>query len=480
MHIPFFLLIALSASTSRSRPPLATAISDKSLQQVGHRGGPSVSFRSVEATGSSMSGHQGVSDGQTAKRKPQTMDDDGEPGAKRIRELIRTESRGYDIDSPSNQQKRSDYLSWDDYFLAVAYLSAQRSKDPHPSKNSRNGACIVDAMGRIVGIGYDGFPRGCSDDCLPWASSSPSNSENDSETKEGLGFLHTKNPYLCHAEINAILNKCSSDVEGGRMFVPNFPSNECAKFIIQSGIKEVIYVQDEYEDSDSSRASRILFEVSGVKMTKMKPSAGPLKITFGPPSKNLTERNATQDEDEMAKNLGLLQREDESLNPFRFKVKKRADYLSWDEYFMGVAFLSAKRSKDPSTQVGACIVDANKCIIGIGYNGFPRGCSDSILPWARSGSCDLHKKYPYVVHAEVNAILNKCSSSVTGATIYVALFPCNECSKVIIQSGIREVVYLDDKYHDTDATKASRIMFKMAGVKLTKFKPTVHEIVIDF
>ncbi len=141
-----------------------------------------------------------------------------------IRDIIHSESRGYDINSPKNIQKRTDYLSWDDYFLAVAYLSGQRSKDPHPSSDSSGGACIVDTMGRIVGIGYDGFPRGCSDDCLPWASPTTSfTTVEDNTTGEELTWLNTKVPYLVHAEINAILNKCSADVVGGRMFVPNFP-----------------------------------------------------------------------------------------------------------------------------------------------------------------------------------------------------------------------------------------------------------------
>ena len=142
----------------------------------------------------------------------------------KIRDIIHSESRGYDINSPNNTQKRTDYLSWDDYFLAVAYLSGQRSKDPHPSSDSSGGACIVDTMGRIVGIGYDGFPRGCSDDCLPWASPTTSfNTVDDNTMGEELTWLNTKFPYLVHAEINAILNKCSADVVGGRMFVPNFP-----------------------------------------------------------------------------------------------------------------------------------------------------------------------------------------------------------------------------------------------------------------
>ena len=132
------------------------------------------------------------------------------------------------------------------------------------------------------------------------------------------------------------------------------------------------------------------------------------------------------------------------------KVTKRTEgVVEWDDYFMSIAFLSSMRSKDPSTQVGACIVNADKRIVGIGYNGFPRGCSDDLLPWAREGKEPLETKYPFVCHAEMNAILNKNSADVKGCSIYVALFPCNECSKLIIQSGISEVVFLSDKYHDT-------------------------------
>ena len=143
---------------------------------------------------------------------------------------------------------------------------------------------------------------------------------------------------------------------------------------------------------------------------------------------------------------------------------KSTDYISWDEYFMGVAMLSALRSKDPSTKVGACIVNQNKRIVGIGYNGLPCGCNDDEFPWERTGGF-LDTKYAYVVHAEPNAILNS-TSDLTGATLYVTLFPCNECAKLIIQSGIREIVYVSDKYKDTEASIASRRMLEAAGVKL--------------
>ncbi|HHX36815.1 MAG TPA: dCMP deaminase family protein, partial [Clostridiaceae bacterium] len=126
-------------------------------------------------------------------------------------------------------------------------------------------------------------------------------------------------------------------------------------------------------------------------------------------------------------------------------MSKRTDYISWDEYFMGVALLAAKRSKDPNTQVGACIVNPEKRIISTGYNGFPSGISDDDFPWNREGEF-LDTKYPYVCHAELNAILNQPGTSLAGCSIYVALFPCNECAKAIIQAGIKEVVYLSDKY----------------------------------
>lgn len=144
---------------------------------------------------------------------------------------------------------------------------------------------------------------------------------------------------------------------------------------------------------------------------------------------------------------------------------KRADYISWDEYFMGVALLSAQRSKDPYTQVGSCIVNPDKKIVGVGYNGFPSACSDDELPWAREGEY-LETKYPYVCHAELNAILNSISRDLKNCTLYTALFPCNECAKAIIQSGITEVVYLSDKYVKEPSFIASRKLFNLAGVKL--------------
>ncbi|MCR5231280.1 MAG: dCMP deaminase family protein [Acholeplasmatales bacterium] len=141
-------------------------------------------------------------------------------------------------------------------------------------------------------------------------------------------------------------------------------------------------------------------------------------------------------------------------------------HISWDQYFMGVALLSAKRSKDPNTTVGACIVNEDKRIIGIGYNGFPRGCQDDEFPWGREGNV-LDTKYPYVVHAEANAILNS-NQNLKGATLYVSLFPCNECAKLVIQTGIKHIIYMSDKYNGTDMNIASKKMLDAAGVKYEK------------
>lgn len=157
---------------------------------------------------------------------------------------------------------------------------------------------------------------------------------------------------------------------------------------------------------------------------------------------------------------------------------KRTDYLSWDEYFMGIAILSAQRSKDNNTQVGACIVNPEHKIVSVGYNGMPMGCDDDVMPWEREGDF-LDTKYPFVCHAELNAILNRAAVSLQNCTIYVTLFPCNECAKAIIQSGIRKVVYLDNKYAGTDAIRASEHMFRLSGVECEAYTGSGRDIQIS-
>lgn len=160
------------------------------------------------------------------------------------------------------------------------------------------------------------------------------------------------------------------------------------------------------------------------------------------------------------------------------KMRKRADYISWDEYFMGIAQLAGMRSKDPNTQVGACIVSGNNKILSMGYNGFPMGCSDDEFPWDREGE-QLNTKYPYVTHGEMNAILNFRGGSLEGTKLYVSLFPCNECAKAIIQAGIKKVVYDSDKYANSPTTIASKRMLDAAGVEYEQYKRTGRTIKLD-
>ncbi len=159
-------------------------------------------------------------------------------------------------------------------------------------------------------------------------------------------------------------------------------------------------------------------------------------------------------------------------------MNKRQDYISWDEYFMGVAELSARRSKDPNTQVGACIVSPENKILSMGYNGMPIGCSDDEFPWDREGD-PYDTKYFYVTHSELNAILNYRGGSLDGCKLYVTLFPCNECAKAIIQSGIRELIYADDKYADAAFTRASKRMLTAAGVRFRLYEPTGRRITLE-
>jgi Deoxycytidylate deaminase len=159
-------------------------------------------------------------------------------------------------------------------------------------------------------------------------------------------------------------------------------------------------------------------------------------------------------------------------------IFKRKDYISWDEYFMGVAHLASFRSKDPNTQVGACIVSDDNKILSIGYNGLPKGCSDDEFPWSREGD-ELDTKYPFVTHSELNAILNYRGGSLEGSKMYVTLFPCNECAKAIIQAGIRDLIFADNKYDGKPSVEASKRMFNAAGVRYYKYQPTGRKLKIE-
>ena len=155
---------------------------------------------------------------------------------------------------------------------------------------------------------------------------------------------------------------------------------------------------------------------------------------------------------------------------------KKQDYLSWDQYFMGIARLSAMRSKYPNTSVGACIVGKDNKILSVGYNGMPQGCSDDEYPWGREHEDPLETKYLFVCHAELNALLNYTGTNLCGSRIYTTLFPCNECTKALIQSGIKEVVYMEDKYADTPSVIAARRMMKSAGILCRQYQKEGNDI----
>mmetsp|Transcript_11429 Transcript_11429/g.27640 ORF Transcript_11429/g.27640 Transcript_11429/m.27640 type:complete len:307 (+) Transcript_11429:231-1151(+) len=261
---------------------------------------------------------------------------------------IRVEPQPDDIVKTS---KRQSYLSWDEYFLSIALLSSKRSKDP----DSPSGACIVDKYNRVVAVGYSGLPKGCPDTVFPWQ-------KGKSKTD-----LHSKEPYVCNSITNAICNKCSDDVAGCRLYVMSFPGSDDAKVIIQSRIEEVVILQTGETThvegpSDDEQASRILLDMANVRVRYYKPSKPSITLDFlAKLSRNLSDESQepprndvvdilTSPKESRARQLLLEEaRYDVSLRPDN---GKRKDYISWQDYFMAMAFLTAERSKDPNTQVG--------------------------------------------------------------------------------------------------------------------------------
>ncbi|KAL8232275.1 hypothetical protein R6Q57_002053 [Mikania cordata] len=219
--------------------------------------------------------------------------------------------------------------------------------------------------------------------------------------------------------------------------------------------------------------SRDLTLISTAAVAGALASAFAIRFIVNPSKKLLAVTSTSED---------VSQKKSSSTDPY--DPSKRKGYLSWDDYFMAIAFLSAERSKDPNRQVGACLVSQDDIILGIGYNGFPRGCSDDKLPWSKKSKNDdpLETKYPYVCHAEVNCILNKNHASAAGQRLYVTMFPCNECAKVIIQSGVSEVIYFVEKsLENSDVIyAASHKLLSMSGIKVRKHQPKMSQILLRF
>ncbi|KAJ1525952.1 hypothetical protein ONE63_009137 [Megalurothrips usitatus] len=343
-----------------------------------------------------------------------------------------------------NLTKRTDYIGWDSYFMAISCLVSKRSKDPA----TQVGACIVNRKNRIVGQGYNGMPRGCSDDEFPWDKTSSNPTE-------------TKYFYVCHAEMNAVFNKNCADISNCVLYSLLFPCNQCAKTIIQSGISEVVYMGDKNMNKPEATASKRMFEASGVTVRQFRPLYDVLKINFKSGKCEECLPNTIPPED-MNRDLS----------------KKREHCLPWDDYFMAISILVAKRSKCPTLQRGACIVNQEKCIIGQGYNGMPHGCSDDEFPWRSDSDSELDNKYLYECHAVLNAILN-AGVNVKGCVVYSTTFPCNECTKAIIQSGIRKVVYLQTLEMEPRSCAALR-MLNAVGITYRQHIPVQDELFVDF
>lgn len=291
---------------------------------------------------------------------------------------------------------------------------------------------------KIVGIGYNGFPIGCSDEEFPWSKDTPDP-------------LQNKYLYVCHAEVNAILNKNSADIKGCLIYVGLFPCNGCAKMIIQSQIKKVIYFSDKYADKPSTIASKKLLDAAGVEYIQFSPSTlnGCIELNF----------------------LDINHIEQLEINERNAASK----YLCWNDFFMSIAVLASYRSKVPKIQMGACIINAENKIVGIGYYGLPIGCNYNNFSYLTADDRDL-----YFCHAEMNAIANKNCESVKNCSIYAIQFPCCECAKILIQSGIKKIYYLKYEPFDSIDSKAACRMFDAVNIEYVKHEMVTSKVVIDF
>lgn len=384
---------------------------------------------------------------------------------RKLREL------GYD---PKYTTEARNCISFDDYIMSLACLTALRSCDP----NTQVGACIVNEDKRIVALGFNDFPtsyiKKAKDFELP-LTRLKDNTES---------FLNTKYPYMCHAAFNAILNKNSSNLRNCTLYATTLPCNECFKLIAQSRIKNVYYLKQNQIDwtekmKESIKGSTIISMFCGIELHEYNMNKQ-IPIEFKKKISDESDHDSSR-----AKRLKIETQIDPSnfipkylkdlgFNP-KYDVQKR-DVLTPEDYFMSIAVLNSRRSKDPVTQVGACIVDDKGRIVSCGYNGFPNKTED--FSWDKPGEKTINSKHMYVCHAELNAIVNKYDTDVTNCTIYVTLFPCNDCAKLIIQSQIKKVVYLNDDKSHKEEYKASRVLFEKYGVDIIEFKPS--KSFIDF
>ena len=311
--------------------------------------------------------------------------------------------------------------------MGVALLAAKKSSVPHAQ-----GACVVNKNKRIVSVGY----------------------------KKPIILSGEIPNEECHAEMVCVLNEINVPLAGCDIYLTHFPCNHCTKLLIQAGIKRVVYISEEVLTADEKQdinISNTLFFEAKVDVQKYCSEKLVLKFDYN--------EIHTRHED-----LGNTK-----------KDISQSENAQDDQFFMDIALLSAQRSKDPSTQVGACVVKENGMIVATGYNGMPNGCSDDKFPWARNSGLPREKtKRPYVCDAEINAIINKNCTSLKNCTIYVLLFPCDDCAKMIIQSGIKKVCYFSDKHAERNGTKRSKNMLVSANVEHEEFTPKRLCLEIDY
>nr|XP_022325294.1 cytidine and dCMP deaminase domain-containing protein 1-like [Crassostrea virginica] len=389
---------------------------------------------------------------------------------------------------------RTQYLKWEDYFMALTLLVERRCEDKCQTKA---GASIFDETRKFVAIG----------------NTSKIHHKVDIEDAE------------CHAELNAVLNRNSADLKNSTMYVSYFPCNECAKYIIQSGIKSVVYYADKKEkteatqkeendkspngkteanqkgENDQCKDSKYMLQEAEVNFKPFQTFLRQITIDFR--GKDPEDGTSSQKDHTLKKNEApnekteATQKEENDPNLERdeaevnFKGKEPQDGSQNDqspkenedeEFFMAMAFVASARSKDPRTQVGACIVNIvneRNQVVGIGYNGMPLGFIDANTNWGKDDKDGLTNKDRIVCHAEMNAVLFGNVAEMQNSTLFVTLFPCEECAKVVIRAGIKKVVYYSDKKHAKNTV--SRDILKKAKVKTKQFTPTPgrEKIVID-
>jgi dCMP deaminase len=360
--------------------------------------------------------------------------------------------------------KPGDAIKHEDFLMSLACLTALRS----PDSATKVGACIVNEYKRIVGLGFNDLPHRCIEQT----------SFNHKYKIENLKEknLNIKNLYMCHAAESAILNKNSSNLRNCSLYTNILPCNECMKLIVQSGIKKIFFLKEKIDNNweEIIKASKVISILCGIECIQYEFKRNPSVIQFKSREKFLKFDDAES----------LIKTQNSEKNEYYpdfmkqiLTLENHLNQLKERDYYMFVAQLASLRSKDPEKQVGACIVDKNGKIISIGYNGFPNNRTE-VFPWDENNEKKtVNSKHMYVCHAELNAIVSKYDSDISGCVLYQTLYPCINCARLIIQSGIKEIYYyeFDEKMKKNIEFMASKELFEMYGIKCEPYKPSIDE-----